>query len=126
MPRKREHTERYADALATLAAATHRPTNVVNYGDDYAIRVEFAFGRYLLATNTEAGLSDDPDVVAWWMVRFFDLPDDVTPVHESRAHWLVDAFDDAVDALRSAGNWSEPEGTLDLHSVDAPRVPTPG
>jgi len=114
MPRKREHSQRYADALAALATVTRRSTAVVNHGDDYAIRVDFVFGRYLLATNTDAGLSDDPDSESWWTVRFFDSSGDgadpssgTTAIAEARAEWLADAFDDAVATLRAAGNWTD-------------------
>lgn len=119
MPRTREHAERYADALSALATATHRPTSVVNNGEHYAIRVDFAFGRHLLATNTEAGLSDDPDATVWWTVRFYEQTDDpsaATVLAEARAEWLVDAFDTAIAALRADGDWAEPacsaEGSL--------------
>ncbi|MBM4569070.1 hypothetical protein GS489_00775 [Rhodococcus hoagii] len=112
MPRKRQRSERHADALTALAVASHRPTHVVSDGGVFAVRVDFAFGRYLLATNTVVGPSDDPDATEWWTVRFFQLPDTATPLYQVRAQWLVDAFDDAVNALRDAGNWTELDNTL--------------
>lgn len=119
MPRKRQHSERHEDALTALAVASHRPAYVVGDGGGYAIRVDFACGRYLLATNTDVGLNDDPDATEWWMVRFFELPDTATPLYQARAQWLVDAFDDAVKALRDAGNWPEPDSTLDMPSAES-------
>lgn len=121
MPRKKEHSERYADALTALATATRRPTSVVNHGEDYAIRVDFAFGRHLLATNTDAGLSDDPDATVWWTVRFYEHAEEhaaAAVLAEVRDEWLVDAFDAAVATLRAQGKWAEAEGTVDLPPAD--------
>lgn len=61
MPLTMKYSETYNDALIALAAATHRPANVVNLFGEYAIRVDLEYNRFLLATNTAAGLSDRPD-----------------------------------------------------------------
>ncbi|PTR30511.1 hypothetical protein C8K36_102362 [Rhodococcus sp. OK519] len=109
MPRTHEHADRYSDALTTLAAATHRPTNVVNIGGVYAIRVDFAFGMYVLATNTEHGLSSDPDARDIWLVRFFEQNSDASAedieLVAARHEWLADAFDLVIAELISTGKW---------------------
>lgn len=109
MPRRQEHADRYADALTALAAATHRPTNIVNIGGEYAIRVDFAFGMYVLATNTEHGLSSDPDARDIWFVRFFEqAPDGAgtdTELAVARHEWLADAFDLLIAEMVHTGKW---------------------
>ncbi|WP_305094935.1 hypothetical protein [Prescottella sp. R16] len=113
MPRRQEHADRYTDALAALSAATHRPTNIVEYGDGFAIRVDFAFDRFLVAVNTDTGLSDDPDAVEGWIVRFCETADSgVRVLAESRKGWLVDAFDDVFEAVDKAGQWIESDAQL--------------
>lgn len=113
MPRKQEHADRYSDALAALSAATHRPTNVVNHGDDYAIRVDFAFNRFLLATNTPVGLSDDPDAAEGWIVRFCETHETgVRVLAEAHHDWLVDAFDEVFETVDKAGQWIESDAQL--------------
>ncbi|KXP11103.1 hypothetical protein AXK57_06990 [Tsukamurella pulmonis] len=74
-----------------------------NLGGQYALRVDFELGRYLLATNTDTvvGLADD-DAGAPWRVRFFDgaLDDGASVVVADRsAAWLIDAYDAAVGDL---------------------------
>ncbi len=113
MPRMRDHADRYADALAALSAATHRPTSIVEYGDDFAIRVDFAFNRFLIATNTDVGLCDDPDVADGWIVRFCEGGESGTRVlAESRRDWLVDAFDQVFETVDRAGDWIESDAQL--------------
>lgn len=113
MPRKKEHADRYADALTALSAATHRPTHVVNHGDGYAIRVDFAFDRFLVATNTAAGLSDDPDAPDGWLVRFCETQDSgVRVLAEAHRDWLVDAFDAVFETVDRSGEWIESDAHL--------------
>ena len=126
MPRTQEHAARYADALTALAAATHRPTNVVNIGGEYAIRVDFAFGMYVLATNTEHGLSSDPDARDIWLVRLFEQTSDDTTgdveLVRARHEWLADAFDLVIAELISTGKWISSDSML--HEI-APRPESP-
>ncbi|NKR42898.1 hypothetical protein GS467_11335 [Rhodococcus hoagii] len=126
MPRTQEHAARYADALTALAAATHRPTNVVNIGGEYAIRVDFAFGMYVLATNTEHGLSSDPDARDIWLVRLFEQTSDDTTgdveLVRARHEWLADAFDLVIAELISTGKWVSSDAML--HEI-APRPESP-
>ena len=107
MPLTQEHTARYNDARMALAAATHRPADIVNLGGTYAIRVEFELDRYLLATNAGGDLSTEKDGGdGWWTIRFFGRIDGA---HELLAaasgEWLVDAFDTVMAELRSSGRW---------------------
>lgn len=109
MPLTREHTERYADALVALAAATQRPASIVNLGGTYAIRVEFELGRYLLATNDGGDLSTAADGGdGSWAVQFFGRSDELLAAAEKE--WLVDAFDVVVTELR-ASDWWRNDGT---------------
>ena len=107
MPRTQEYTERYRDALVALATATQRPANIVNLGGRYAIRVDFEYNRYALATNSEGGLSSDVDAVDHWRVALFQRGGSgsdellVEVFHE----WLADAFDLSLDELRLSGRW---------------------
>jgi len=107
MPRTQEHTERYQDALITLATATHRPANIVNLGDRYAIRVDFEFNRYALATNSEEGLTADVDAIETWCVAFYQQhPSGADELlAEVTNEWLADAFDHSLEALRKSGSW---------------------
>lgn len=107
MPLTKKFSEKYNDALIALATATHRPANVVNLAGDYAIRVDLEYNRYLLATNSARGLSDEPDTSGSWTVRIFDtdiesVPDVLLTV--AMDSWLVDAFDSALARLESGGN----------------------
>ncbi|AVP70207.1 hypothetical protein A5N78_09310 [Prescottella equi] len=115
MPRTREHADHYADALTALAAATHRPANVVNTGAGYAIRVDFEYNRFLLATNHEVdGLSDDHASVERWTVRFFQAVADggAEELVSVECEWLVDAFDRAIAELDRTGNRIEADMEL--------------
>lgn len=107
MPRTQEHADRYDDALTALAAATHRPASIVNTADRYAIRVDFEFNRYVLATNSEDGLTSDVDAIDTWHVAIFQAVDEtVDELLAGAEHaWLADAFDQAIDALRRSGKW---------------------
>ncbi|RVW09364.1 hypothetical protein EGT67_11245 [Prescottella agglutinans] len=110
MPRSREHADHYADALTALATATHRPANVVNTGSGYAIRVDFEYNRYLLATNHVVdGLSGDDATADTWVVRFYqDSAAEESEVLVTTQHqWLVDALDLAIVELGRTGNWIE-------------------
>jgi len=125
MPRTQEHTDRYTDALIALAAATHRPANIVNVLDRYAIRVDFEFNRYVLATNSGDGLTSDVDAIEAWHVAFFQQSDDESVdelLEEARDEWLADAFDQALDALRRSPKWIDSDakfGELTKSPVDA-------
>ncbi|NKS74000.1 hypothetical protein GS531_17410 [Rhodococcus hoagii] len=126
MPRTQEHAARYADALTALAAATHRPTNVVNIGGEYAIRVDFAFGMYVLATNTEHGLSSDPDAGTSGWCDSSSRPRTTTrgdvELVRARHEWLADAFDLVIAELISTGKWISSDAML--HEI-APRPESP-
>lgn len=103
MPRRPEFTGRYTDALHALEVSTQRSARVENLDGLYALRVDFDFGRYLLATNTDdfSGLADH-DAGAPWRVRFFDgaFADGQSIVVADRsAAWLIDAYDAAVADL---------------------------
>lgn len=103
MPRRPEFTGRYTDALYALEVSTQRGARVENLGGQYALRVDFELGRYLLATNADAviGLADD-DADAPWRVRFFDGALDEAPavlIADRSAAWLIDAYDAAVGDL---------------------------
>ncbi|PTR23507.1 hypothetical protein C8K36_10989 [Rhodococcus sp. OK519] len=121
MPRTREYADHYADALTALAAATHRPANVVNTGAGYAIRVDFEYNRFLLATNHEVeGLSGDQASVERWTVRFFQaVPDGGAEELVAAEHqWLADAFDQAIAELGRTGNRIEAD--MELGELSAP------
>ena len=51
----------YTDAVTVLAAATHRPVRVVLHRGRRVVRVDFEFGRFLLAQNHDTGTTTDPD-----------------------------------------------------------------
>lgn len=121
MPRTREHTDHYADALTALATATHRPANVVNTGSGYAIRVDFEYNRYLLATNHVVnGLSGYDESSDRWMVRFYQGSDSAEPevLVTTEHQWLVDAFDLAMAELGRSGNWIEAD--MELGELSSP------
>lgn len=107
MPRTQEHADRYDDALIALAAATHRPANIVNTAGRYAIRVDFEFNRYVLATNSVDGLTGDVDAIEAWHVAIFQGADAAVDelLADAEHEWLADAFDQAIDALRRSGKW---------------------
>lgn len=107
MPLTVKYAEQYNDALIALAAVTHRPANIVNAAGAYAIRVDLEYNRYVVATNTQQGLSDEPDTSDSWLVRFFQtnidgLSDQL--LAESTHQWLIDAFDSALEHLEADGN----------------------
>ncbi|MDH6280458.1 hypothetical protein M2284_001452 [Rhodococcus sp. LBL1] len=121
MPRTRDHADHYADALTVLAAATHRPANVVNTGAGYAIRVDFEYNRYLLATDHVVdGLSGDGAAASHWVVRFYqDSADaDSELLVTAEREWLVDAFDLAMVELGRTGNWIDAD--LKLGELSSP------
>lgn len=102
-----KYSETYNDALIALAAATHRPANVVNLAGNYAIRVDLEYNRYVLAANTPQGLSDEPDASGSWLVRIFQT--DLNGVQdtllaEATDQWLIDAFDATFGLLKAVGN----------------------
>jgi hypothetical protein len=116
VPRTQEHAERYRDALTALAAATQRPANVVNTGAGYAIRVDFEYNRYLLASNGTDGLVDQTDAAALWKVSLHQgtadgTADEVLAVAEHP--WLVDAFDIAFADIRASGKWQAADASFD-------------
>ena len=124
MPLTMKYSETYNDALIALAAATHRPANVVNLFGEYAIRVELEYNRFLLATNTAAGLSDRPDNGESWLVRFFQSENTDTPdrlLAEASHQWLVDALDAALEQIAAAGN----KISADADFGDPTRTETP-
>ncbi|WP_419722046.1 hypothetical protein [Rhodococcus globerulus] len=107
MPLTSKHSETYNDALIALAAATQRPANVVNLAGDYAIRVDLEYSRYVLATNTAEGLSDETYPAGSWLVRIFQsqiggLPDEL--LADATDEWLIDAFDSVLRRLEADGN----------------------
>jgi hypothetical protein len=107
MPLTKKYSKIYNDALIALAAVTQRPANIVNLAGFYAIRVDLEYNRYLLATNTDRGLSDEPDTTGSWTVRIFQADIESVPdalLTEAADSWLVDAFDSALAHLESGGN----------------------
>lgn len=116
MPRTQEHADRYRDALTALAAATQRPANVVNTGAGYAIRVDFEFNRYLLASNATDGLSDAVEDRSEWRVSLYQGATDGTSdeLLATAGHaWLVDAFDSAFADIRAEGKWQAADASFD-------------
>ncbi|WP_411742754.1 hypothetical protein [Rhodococcus sp. IEGM 1366] len=78
-----------------MATVTQRPANVVNLVGNYAIRVDLEYNRYLVATNTTRGLSDEPDTSDSWTARIFhttiaEVPDAL--LGEAAASGLISAF----------------------------------
>ncbi|NMM85588.1 hypothetical protein B2J88_14615 [Rhodococcus sp. SRB_17] len=107
MPLTVKHSETYNDALIALAAATHRPASVVNVAGDYAIRVDLEYNRYVVATNTRLGLSDEPESSDSWRVRFIQANiagESDQLLAEASHQWLIDAFDSALESLEADGN----------------------
>jgi hypothetical protein len=116
VPRTQEHADRYRDALTALAAATQRPANVVNTGAGYAIRVDFEFNRYLLASNATDGLSDAVEDRSEWRVSLYQGAADGTSdeLLATAGHaWLVDAFDRAFADIRAEGKWQSADASFD-------------
>ncbi|TQC42440.1 hypothetical protein EEB14_48880 [Rhodococcus sp. WS4] len=111
MPLTVQHTNRYADALMTLALAAHRPAAVVNTGSGYAVRVDFEHSVHLLATNAPGDLSSDPDAQHPWTVRFVQRQPggEDSQLVEVTGEWLVDAFDRALAALPIDGIGDDPD-----------------
>lgn len=106
MPLTMKYAEIYNDALIALAAATQRPANVVNLTGSYAIRVDLEYNRYVVATNTPHGLSNEPDASGTWLVRFFQVDTDGASdelLTEATNQWLIDAFDSALASLEADG-----------------------
>ncbi|WP_092808368.1 hypothetical protein [Rhodococcus globerulus] len=107
MPLTKKYSQTYNDALIALAAVTQRPANIVNLAGVYTIRVDLEYNRYLLATNTARGLSDEPDTSGSWTVRIYQTNIETVPdalLTEATDSWLVDAFDAALAHLESGGN----------------------
>ncbi|MFF9561368.1 hypothetical protein ACF1DY_36830, partial [Streptomyces albus] len=95
-----KYSQTYGDALTALAAVTQRPVNVVNLAGMYAIRVELEYNRYVVATNTPHGLSDDPEIEGSWLVRIFQTnADDAQDELRTAATqvWVIDAFESALE-----------------------------
>lgn len=106
MPLTVRYAEKYNDALMALAAVTHRPANIVNVAGSYAIRVDLEYNRYVLATNTHQGLTDEPAFSDRWLVRFFQTSTDGLSdglLSEATHQWLIDAFDSALESLEVDG-----------------------
>lgn len=94
--------QRYTDAVTVLAAETHRPVSVVLHQGRHVVRVDFEFGRYLLARNDDTGATTDPDASGDWTVTVHDELDPSAGVlAEATDEWLVDAFDLVFDAARA-------------------------
>lgn len=94
--------QRYTDAVTVLAAATHRPVRVVLHQGRHVVRVDFEFGRYLLARNDDTGVTTDPDASGRWTVTAHDELDPSAGVlAEATDEWLVDALDLVFDAVRA-------------------------
>ncbi|MBC2639966.1 MULTISPECIES: hypothetical protein [unclassified Rhodococcus (in: high G+C Gram-positive bacteria)] len=116
MPRTQEHADRYRDALTALAAATQRPANVVNTGAGYAIRVDFEYNRYLLASNATEGLTDSVGDTSEWRVSLYQGVSDGTSdelLAAAEHAWLVDAFDLAFADIRAEGKWQTADAAFD-------------
>ncbi|WP_337110078.1 hypothetical protein [Prescottella equi] len=89
-----------------LAEATHHPANVVNLDGRYAIRVDLAHNRFVLAANSAEGLSDDPDTSGTWLIRICQEDTRAPLVLASACDpWLIDAFDSALETLRQSSAW---------------------
>jgi len=94
--------QRYTDAVTVLAAATHRPVRVVLHQGCHVVRVDFEFGRYLLARNDDTSTPTDPDASGGWAVTVHDdLDPSAGVLAEATDEWLIDAFDLVFDAARA-------------------------
>lgn len=119
MPLRGKYSEKYDDALIALAAASHRPANVVNLAGEYAIRVDLEYNRYVLATNTPRGLANEPDASGTWLIHIFQASQDDVPhelLTEASDPWLIDAFDSALRNLKADGN--KIEADADFGDID--------
>lgn len=93
----------WRDALVAMAAATHHPANVVDWGDSSAICVEFECNRYLLATQVSKVRHEDPDAAGGWSVQLRARTsggDELLARAESE--WLSDALDVVLEKLHGA------------------------
>ncbi|WP_420880347.1 hypothetical protein [Rhodococcus sp. (in: high G+C Gram-positive bacteria)] len=102
------HHRRFDDAVHALSIVTHRPTKIVIFQSESAVRVEFAFRRHVLATHGFDDAGEDS-----WQVQFRDhrhAPEHVL----ARAHryWLIDAFDAVITELDRTDQWVESSARL--------------
>ncbi|WP_064058037.1 hypothetical protein [Prescottella equi] len=116
----------YTDAVTVLAAATHRPVRVVLYRGRRVVRVDFEFGRFLLARNDDTGTTTDPDACGDWTVTVHDEQDPSAGVlAEATDEWLADAFDRVYDVARAVPGRQLAASAADAATVAAPSVTVP-
>jgi len=111
----------FADAVAMLATVTHRPVRVVPHCGGEAVRVDFEFGRYVLARKGGPASGADPDADGTWTVSVHDV-DGHPELALARAtdEWLVDAFDLVADVVRVRPTVAEPCTTGELTAAAVP------
>lgn len=114
MSRNHEYfTDLYTDALIAFAASTHLPACVVRTGTGYVIRAEFEFGRFLVASNASAGLSDTRSDLEQWTVGVYQRSATGAKLLATEVdHDLLAAYGRAVEQLESAGTWAPVEVDL--------------
>lgn len=111
--------DRFADAVAVLATATHRPVRLAVHDGAQVVRVDFEFGRYILARTTESGPGADPDADGSWIVSVHDEGVSTRTVAEAMHEWLADAFDLVADAVRAEPRPPRPCPVVVLPSTGA-------
>ncbi|QCQ90000.1 hypothetical protein [Rhodococcus sp. SGAir0479] len=114
MSRNHEYfTDLYTDALIAFAAATHLPACVDLMGTGYVIRADFEFGRFLVASNTNGGLSDTRSEDELWTVGVYQQSATGAKLLATEAdHGLMGAYGRAVEQLETAGSWAPVEVDL--------------
>ncbi|MBM4723342.1 hypothetical protein GS439_12455 [Rhodococcus hoagii] len=102
------HDRRFDDAVHALSILTHRPTKIVCFQSESAVRVDFAFRRHVLATHSFDAAGEDS-----WQVQFRDHRHDPECVlARAQRFWLIDAFDAVITELDRTDQWVESDARL--------------